>query len=503
MTDSTGEPFEAAKEAGEQVPGDQLPDPAADVDGAPSPEASTQEAGASAPDPQAETDGEVTAELAAVATQVVDDPPADMATASVDDPPGDAAAAVEAPAAAVAATVPPTTPPASEPVSHKAPKRRRRWPWVTLACVVVVLLVAFAGVVWYASGLIGGRISSDQPSDPFPLTITSADAGSLSYTAPTGDRNDKGLYGLATVEGGYVQTKDPTTSGSGASEVWSRDITAQVLPPAPAAGQAAELDGWYFPENPKVGLGVDYQDVTYDSPLGPTPAWFIPGTSDTWVIYTHGGAVTPREGLRMAQTVTTLGYPMLLIKYRDDAGAPAEDGRINFGATEWQDLEAAVQYALDNGAKNVVLAGSSLGGAISLAFLQNSPLAANVVGAFLDSPMTNFGRAVSKGGEDMGLPGFVVAAAKQVASWRYGIDWSAVDYAADASSFTIPMVVVQGTADPTVPAEVNEDFVAAANPDLVTLELVDDAGHTSSWNMDRARYEQILMAFLTKVAPPS
>ncbi len=397
---------------------------------------------------------------------------------------------------AVAVVVP------SAPVSHAAP-RRRRWPWVTLLCVVLVLVTIASAGLWYVSGLIGASMVVPQPSDPFPLTVLSASDSSISYSGTPGGWDDQGLMSVSTVEGGYVQTSSPQETGEGATTTTRREVTAEVLPPTPAAGQAAALDGWYFPRNPLVGLGVEYQDVMYPSPSGPTPAWYVPGTASTWVIFTHGRGATPREGLRIASTVTKLGYPMMLISYRDDPFSPTEDGYGNFGATEWPDLEAAVRYALDHGAKNVVLAGASMGGAISLAFLQHSPLASEVVGAFLDSPAVNLGAMVEAGAADMGLPGFVSAAAMQVAAWRYGIDWQATDYTGMAATLTTPTLIVQGTEDTKVPVAVTTAFAKAANPTTVQLEVFEGAGHVMSWNVDRSRYDGLLTGFLQKVAPTS
>jgi alpha-beta hydrolase superfamily lysophospholipase len=367
--------------------------------------------------------------------------------------------------------------------------------------ILAVLVLAFVGGVWYFSSLIGSRIAIDQPSNPFPLTVLSADGGQITYAKGSSDEDELPLMGVATIDGGYVQTSDPSTTGEGTVATTTRAIDKQVLPPPPAVNQAATLDAWFFPRDPKVGLGVDFEDVMIDSPAGGMPAWYIPGSKDTWVIFTHGRAVTAREGLRIASTVTGLGYPMLLISYRDDASAPAEDGRGNFGQTEVPDLEAAVQYALDHGAAKVVLTGASMGAAIDLAFLKKSPLATSVVGAFLDSPASDLGRMVTNGAKDMGVPDFITSAAKTVASWRYGLDWSAVDHVASAGGLTKPMVIVQGDKDTIVPPSLNEQFAAAAPAGLVQYEVFPGAGHVQAWNVDRTRYETLLTDFLAKVAP--
>jgi 3-oxoacyl-ACP reductase-like protein len=42
---------------------------------------------------------------------------------------------------------------------------------------------------------------------------------------------------------------------------------------------------------------------------------------------------------------------------------------------------------------------------------------------------------------------------------------------------------------------VSQDF-AAANPELVELVVIEGAGHVTSWNLDRSRYEAELLEFL-------
>jgi uncharacterized protein len=385
---------------------------------------------------------------------------------------------------------------------HAAPSRPRLWPWVVLGAVALALLLGAAGAVWYVSGLIGDGARIARPIEAFPMEVTAVDGSvGLSYSGSTGDWDDQGLMGISTIEGGYAQTDQPLVTGSGDAASGSRRITNLTLPPSPAVGDRAAMDGWYFPRNPKVALGLDYQDVTYDSPLGPTPAWLIPGTASTWVIYVHDAGATPLEGLRVAESTTALGYPTMLIKYRNDAQAPAGNGYGRFGVDEWQDLEAAVRFAVDRGAEHVVLAGAGMGGAITMAFLQHSSLADRVSGAFLDSPVSDLSHVVHDRAARSGVPSPLTSLAMRVASWRFDLDWEATDYTASAAKSPTPTVIVQGTADTVVPPQVNADYAEAADPSVVRLELFTGAGHDLSWNVDRTRYEHLLTDFLGRVAP--
>jgi uncharacterized protein len=45
------------------------------------------------------------------------------------------------------------------------------------------------------------------------------------------------------------------------------------------------------------------------------------------------------------------------------------------------------------------------------------------------------------------------------------------------------------------------EALAAARPDLVTLERFGGDGHVQSWNADPARYERAVRDFLGRVAP--
>ena len=85
---------------------------------------------------------------------------------------------------------------------------------------------------------------------------------------------------------------------------------------------------------------------------------------DTWAIVVHGNSLSAADGLRMVPILTGAGYPTLVATYRNDPGAPEDpSGKLRYGLTEWEDLEAMVRYALDEGSDGVVLDGYSMGGA--------------------------------------------------------------------------------------------------------------------------------------------
>ena len=194
-----------------------------------------------------------------------------------------------------------------------------------------------------------------------------------------------------------------------------------------------------------------------------------------------------------------------MIELRNDPDAPADpSGLYRFGRTEWQEIEGAVRYAMDNGAEQVILAGYSTGATGEMAFLEQSELADNVVAIFFDSPNLDFGRAVMVEARDTALipglpftvPDSLTATAMAIADLRFDVGWREINYVDDEGVLTVPSLVFHGDQDGTVPLSVSEDL-AAANPEWVQLVVFPGADHVRSWNADRTRYETTLGDFLT------
>jgi pimeloyl-ACP methyl ester carboxylesterase len=273
-----------------------------------------------------------------------------------------------------------------------------------------------------------------------------------------------------------------------------------------AVGDRVGIDGFAFPSDPRTAFGIAYQEVTYASELGPTPAWRVDGRRPTWVLFVHGHNAPQREALRLLAPVVGDGFPALVLTYRNDPGAPrAGDGLRHGGASEWRDVEAATAYALGHGAADVVLVGYSMGGALVVSFLYESPLAAKVRGVILDAPGLDLGAAIDHGARrrtlpvvGLPVPAPLTAVAKAIAGARYHLDWDRLDYVDRAPRLSTPILLFHGTADPRIPVATSR-ALADARPDLVTFVPVDAAGHVKSWNLDRAGYERAVHAFLERV----
>ncbi len=370
----------------------------------------------------------------------------------------------------------------------------RRWPWILLISIIVLLGAGYLAISWYLSGLIENAIKIDQDESPNNLTVVAATSRDVTYTLDDSAYNDTGLLAIETAEGGWTQTSDPQEADPAI-----RAIGKEQARPKLAVGQTGRFEGSFFYEDPKQGLDLDYEDVVVQTPLGEAPAWFVPGDKDTWAIFTHGRGASRVEGLRVLSTAAAEGYPTLMITYRNDDEAPAANGYSHFGADEWQDLDAAAQYALDNGAKELVLLGHSTGAAISLAFLDNSPHAEKVSAMFFDSPFVNLGQAVDIGAADVGLPNFLLPGAKLLAEWRFGVSFADVDYTDNPDNYAIPTTVVQGDDDDTEPLEITQEYVESVNgahPGTVRFEVFPRATHTASWNVDHPRYDKLLSELL-------
>ncbi len=379
---------------------------------------------------------------------------------------------------------------------------------------LLVGLVAFFVVFhvaggWYFSSLIrSDALLVDEQSFDYDIAVLSWDETTITLDAgsdPSDDLLSDEVLGVAFAAG-YGQVGEVIgINGNSITRTYTH-ITGEP----PGAGDFVDLEGFSFPPDPGV-LGLEFSRVFYSSPFGDFPAWFVPGGSSTWAIFVHGRGVHMREGLRILPTLVAAGMPTMMISYRNDEASPQTEDRLaRFGATEWEDLEGAFEYAFDHGASDVVLVGFSMGGAISMAFLERSPLAASVSAIIFDSPALDVaGMVEARAGDTELIPGVPIkvppsltAAAKVFADVRFDVTWWLVDYPAHPNVVEVPILLIHGDDDGSVPVDQSIGFAESLG-ELAQLELFPGAGHVRSWNVDRERYERVVSEFLTDILVPS
>ncbi|MGB7861185.1 MAG: prolyl oligopeptidase family serine peptidase [Acidimicrobiia bacterium] len=251
----------------------------------------------------------------------------------------------------------------------------------------------------------------------------------------------------------------------------------------------------------------ELQEVTYESPLGPMEAWYLPASGGTWVIHVHGKGATPAEADHLFAPLQEAGYPQLSITYRNDAGEPLDpSGYYQYGVTEWEDIEGALDFAQENGAQNIVFSGFSTGSSHILSFVFKNNLD-DVKGMFFDSPNIDLGNTVDfQGGMEelpvipIGVPPTLTWMAKFFTSLRIDMNWKAIDYIEKSEgTLRTPVLIQHGTQDQSVPIEQSVTF-AEAHPDLVRLIQVPDAGHVESYDVNPQQYVEEILNFLNQVS---
>ena len=369
---------------------------------------------------------------------------------------------------------------------------------IAIGVIAVVAVLAVVGVSYgiYLSNLVrDGSLSSQHTTPPFDIIARSEGDGrirlrAIDERAGAMDMHHDGVFGIISADG-YGQVGRILEAGPGYSVREYTPLTATIRGEEPT-----RLDIYAFPDDPQTAHRMNYEVVSFETELGECSAWFIPGKSRTWAVFAHGRGAHPNEALRIMPTIVEDGLPILAFNYRNDEGAPASaDSWHWLGYTEWRDIEAAMQYALDNGAEDFILYGYSMGGGMCLNLLYESQLADKVCAVVLNSPLLDFGGTLDIVGQIRGYPRAIVQFGKEVAAVRFGIDWQRMNYLSRASELRAPLLVLHGEKDTLVPAELSR-LLARSRPDIVQYVGFPEAEHARSWNLDPDKYNAAVREFL-------
>lgn len=160
--------------------------------------------------------------------------------------------------------------------------------------------------------------------------------------------------------------------------------------------------------------------------------------------------------------------------------------------------------ALARGAKEVVLVGWSMGGAIVLQFLDRSPLSKVVSRAVLDGPVVDWGDVLRHHAMLHRVPSPVAHLSSSLMGkhWaRYlvgvseSVDVARTNWVQRAEELDHRLLLIHSRDDEFVPVGPSE-ALAVARPDLVTFEPWSLARHCKEWNVDPRRWERVVRDFV-------
>ncbi|NMM22762.1 MAG: alpha/beta hydrolase [Phycicoccus sp.] len=272
----------------------------------------------------------------------------------------------------------------------------------------------------------------------------------------------------------------------------------------------ARWNQYYFAGSPRDALGLLSRDVEIAGEIGTLAAWEVPAADPSdgrWAILVHGRGARRDECLRAVPVLHELGYTALIPLYRNDIGAPASsDGRYSLGLSEWRDLEAALLYAVDEGAQEIVLFGWSMGGAIVLQTLDRSWLSDRVRAVVLDAPVIDWADVLRHHGALNKIPGPIEKLSRSLIGHGWArrlvgvhepIDVALTNWEHRADELHHRTLIIHSLDDEFVPVGPSASL-AAKRPDLVRFEPWHEARHTKEWNVDPERWDAVVRAFLTE-----
>ena len=381
---------------------------------------------------------------------------------------------------------------------------------VAIASVAGVVGLAVAGAVAAAAlaSVVARRVITPPRVREEDIRILAFDETTITLSA-TPDTLTRGRYGLwFSGDTGHVRLGEILSVGDGT-------VTRALLTTDfgdLSTARTGRFSGWFYLDPRELGFPVE--DISIEAPVGPAPAWLVPADkgTDDWVIQVHGRGVTRAETIRAVPVFRAAGYSSLLVSYRNDGVAPDSiDRRYALGGTEWRDVEAAIEFAVGRGAKNIVLMGWSMGGATSLQSAILSPHRGLFRGLALESPVVDWRSVLDFQASQNRVPLIVRLGALQLLGSSWGkpftgqaqpIDLDSLNIVKRAHELTLPTLLMHSADDGFVPVDASREL-ALLRPDLISYEEFTGARHAKLWNYDPERFDRVIADWLSSLRGPT
>jgi dipeptidyl aminopeptidase/acylaminoacyl peptidase len=212
--------------------------------------------------------------------------------------------------------------------------------------------------------------------------------------------------------------------------------------------------------------------------------------------------------LRGVKVAAELGMTSLVVTYRNDGEGPRSgSGKTTLGQDEAEDVERALEYAIQHGASRIVLFGWSMGATIALTLATDSVNAALIKGIVAISPVLDWKQTLQANCKRAGLPAFggtISAALLGRFPWSrflglpHPLALRDTNWLERAHELRQPILLIHGKQDRSTPSQLSEQL-SFRRPDLVSFVMF-DSDHTLEWNSNPEIWERAVSTWMTELA---
>ncbi len=253
--------------------------------------------------------------------------------------------------------------------------------------------------------------------------------------------------------------------------------------------------------------GLSYQDVDVPVEDGTRPAWvFRACEGRRSALHLHGIKSSRASALRSVPIAAELGMTSLVPAFYGDVDADAAPGAgdvaqgSTLGVREARDVEAAIAFAVESGAEEIVVFGWSMGATIALLLAESSRFHDRITQLVLIGPAVSWRSSIARGIAAARLPAWVgpplfrslearglskLGRMAEPTSFER-LDWLRVD-----RPVRVPTLVLHSAGD--TDNELGESReLARLNPSTVDVYEFPAVPHLMEWTAHRELFERVV-----------
>ena len=258
--------------------------------------------------------------------------------------------------------------------------------------------------------------------------------------------------------------------------------------------------------NPKLAKNLDYEDVSFASRSGRTTVdgWYIPATVDSsrTVVFSHGYGANREETwvpmYELASLLHGLRYNVLMFDY--GYASSVKRTPATGGVEESQQLLAAIDYAKNRGAEELVVWGFSMGAGTAL---QAALLTDDISAMILDSMFITDGDTLYHNMTQLTpLPRYPSLALIEwmLPLWTGGTRMDQIPAeGVRTTAYDMPIYMIHGTQDAKAPVQIAEQVAGNQRHALSESWIVNGGKHELLFQVRPKEYMQRAAVFLSQV----